>query len=115
MRHLLTAICILVQLSCFSQIEKNKLDSLNRVIDSGVKNQQAAQDSFTKRQDSIYQARVIKKIKANNKNLDFVVQQIKDIKAKEKRQTLIRIGIGFLLLTLLFVVLIRKRKKSGKN
>jgi hypothetical protein len=45
-------------LSAFSQVNPGKLDSLSHAIDSSNKAIEQWQDSFTKRQDSIYRAGV---------------------------------------------------------
>jgi hypothetical protein len=54
MLRLLTVVALILSLSCFSQIHSEKLDSLSRVIASKNQSVKTWQDSFKRRQDSIY-------------------------------------------------------------
>lgn len=51
-------------------------------------------------------------IKDFNPNFDYLVQLQKEQRAKQKKTALIRIGIGLALLVLLFIGLMRKRRKK---
>jgi hypothetical protein len=93
----------------YAQIDPRKIDSLKRHIDSSAQAVKTYQDSFKKRQDSIYYAQVNRQIEQNMRNSHKYAQELE---AQRKRQTYIRIGIGIIFLALLALGLIRQRKKT---
>ena len=106
MYGLLPALALLFHLTCYSQVDQEKLDSLTRSIDSSKKVLRNWQDSFTKMQDSIYEARVSKAERTPEKTTGFIVNKTQH--AKRQAATYIVIGLG--LLMLLFIGLLRKRR-----
>jgi len=109
MRILLLATVLFLQHACYSQIDLKKLDSLARSIDSSQKASRSWQDSFNKKQDSIYRAAQIKQdAQTNNRNDARVIAQ-KEINANQKQQAIIKILIGLLFAILLIVALMRRR------
>lgn len=113
MYRFLFAVTLLLQPACYSQINPKSLDSLSRAIDSSQKKFKIWQDSFNKKQDSIYQSVEVKNsIEKNSRNLKkFIAQQKKEETGKAK-QVHVQIAIALLLLIVLAVVFMRKRKKK---
>jgi hypothetical protein len=110
MPRLLLAIVLLMQLSIHAQIDPKKLDSLARSIDSSAKTYRFWQDSFTKAQDSIYQAAINKDIENNSRNPDQFLAEQRRKEAKERQQAIIRIIIGVALLAIGIIAIARREK-----
>src|SRR5215212_6496514 len=104
MYGLLPALALLFHLTCYSQVDQKKLDSLTRSIDSSKKVLRNWQDSFTKMQDSLYETRVSKAARTPGKTTGFIVNRTQQ--AKKQAATYVAIGLG--LLMLVFIGLLRK-------
>ena len=96
------------------QINQGKIDSLKHSIENERKAFQQWQDSFNKRQDSIYRsAQNGVDFDQNNRNLLTLMQQIKDREEKQKQQAYLRIGLGVLIFVVMVVLLARRKKRSS--
>mgnify|MGYP003579655140 CR=1 FL=1 len=112
MHRYLLVLALLFQVNSFSQIDPAKLDSLSRSIDSSAKAYRQWQDSFQKRQDSIYESALRSQdTERNMRNLTNWTLENEERKRKQKQQAYIRIGIGVLFLIVLIVGWARRRKK----
>jgi len=90
-------------------IDPLKLDSLKKSIEQSKKNFKAWQDSFNKRQDSLYNA-AIKEANAKN-NSEDVNTFVADNKEQQKNrnQLVLTILIAILFVTVLIIALRRRR------
>src|SRR5678809_758609 len=84
--RLLLLLVLLVHLNIYGQIDKKKLDSLSRSIDSSTKAHRLFQDSFTKVQDSIYHSAINKN--DSGKFNDFLAEQKRRLE-KETQQKML--------------------------
>jgi hypothetical protein len=101
MPRLLFVIFLLTYSLLFAQIDPGKLDSLSHRIDSNGQSLQAWQDSFQKKQDSIYRLHV---------------NTSKDALSKERfigrKRTMIFTIVGIILFTILFLAFLVRRKNK---
>jgi hypothetical protein len=97
-----------------NSIDESKRDSLARSIERSQKAQRAWQDSFSKRQDSIYlSAQKTAAKPANGKNkLDQDVQKTNREEGRIKQVYVLAIA-GLLFFVLLVALLFRKRKDKS--
>jgi len=99
-----------MQFNVFAQIDQKKRDSLARAIDSSAKAYRTSQDSFTKKQDSIYRSSIKIDVEQNNRQHEQFIAEQKRRENKQRQQAYIRILIGVLLFTVLIIGFLRKRK-----
>jgi parvulin-like peptidyl-prolyl isomerase len=78
------------------------LDSLNAHLNDGYK----------KTMDSVYNHL---ETEQNNRNMDMFLQMQREQQAKQKKEALLRIGLGVLFLGVLVFGLMRRRKKSAEK
>jgi hypothetical protein len=95
----------LFHLTCFSQINPQKLDSLTHSIDSTQKRVQAWQDSFSKKQDSLYQSGVRKATRESSLGKE----------PPYKRKLPIVLGILMALGTFAVLLFVLKKKRKDSN
>jgi hypothetical protein len=105
MSRFIFAIIFFFKLTCFSQINPQKLDSLSHAIDSTQKRVQAWQDSFNKKQDSLYQSGVPKATRKSN-----LEQQ-----PQYKKKSLILLGILVAIGTFIVIVLVVREKRKDSS
>src|SRR4051812_28847366 len=112
MNRLMLLLILIIPIISFSQdprIDAEKLDSLKQKINHQNNQLRSEQDSFKKKQDSIYYAQMDKRIaKSMQENLEYSRQ----LEQQHRRQMYIRIAVGTLFLILLILGLIRKRKRD---
>jgi hypothetical protein len=109
MRRWLAIIGLLfLQLSCLAQVDRKKLDSLARSIDSNARAMQASQDSFIKNQVVIYDTGL-------RRDDEFRTGKPEISKAPEKKQkqAYILVAIGILVVVVLGLGFWQKNRKSS--
>jgi hypothetical protein len=106
MRLFPVAILFFLHLQLNAQIDPAKLDSLKRSIDSSVKLSRAWQDSFSKRQDSIYRLSQVKARQADQSN------NISAEKNKREKNHSIIFAIAILFLLTIIIVLLRRKSRQ---
>src|SRR5687767_8793837 len=114
MRSFFLSICMILCMGGFAQTE-----SLPGFTDSVAKMRQSL-DSTTKILQDLEQGRWTEKstfdVDQNMKGLNYLLEQQKERRAKEKRAAFIRIGIGVLFLAVLIIGLMRRRtRKESTN
>ncbi len=88
------------------QMQKSKLDSSLKNLDSLLLQQSKSMDS----------AAIARDMDLNNRNLDSFLAQQKERQQKEKRNAMIRIGLGGLILGFgIFAMRKRKKTRQYKN
>lgn len=107
MQKLLVAVFLLTWLIAPAQIDPNKLDSLKRSIDANAKALQSWQDSFTKKQDSLYKIQL--ELAQEQSRNDAEAIQSEEKAERKKQWILISIGIAMLVVILLLL----RRQKSN--
>jgi hypothetical protein len=107
MPRLLTVLALIFHLTSFSQIDSRKLDSLSKVINAENQSLQNWQDSFQKKQDSIYKHNTSKRYSLSNEE-DAIA---KDRRIRQKRRVIFPIVGGIVFIGLLVANLLRKKKK----
>jgi hypothetical protein len=105
MSRFIFAIVFFFNLTCFSQINPQKLDSLTHAIDSTQKRVQAWQDSFNKKQDSLYRSGV------NKANGESNLQK----EPPDVRQLPIVLGILIVLSAFVVMLYVVKKKRKDSN
>jgi hypothetical protein len=106
MPRFLSAILLLLWLYVPAQIDQEKLDSLKRSIDSNTRAVQSWQDSFQKKQDSLYQSRLGNDTMRTSQAIDT-----RAVKEHEKRKRIyIRLLVAVLVVLALAYILLRRRK-----
>lgn len=107
MQKLLAALLLLLFFTAQAQVDPHKLDSLKRSIDANAKALQSWQDSFTKKQDSLYKIQLEIAQERNRKSAtEAEVAEEKD--DRKKQWILVSIGIAMLAVILLLL----RRKKN---
>ena len=114
MRKLIFAICLLIGSNCMGrdhQVDPSSLDSLKRSIENSRINVQAWQDSFNKKQDSIYQSAITRSDSISMKHVKADPLPVQ-VGKKEKRlqYSYVLAGIGIVFFILLVIVLSGKTK-----
>jgi len=85
-------------------------DQTNKQDTSSVPSPSSLIDSFNKaKQDEIFK----QTMEQNSRNLDGFLQMRKEQEAKQKRNAMIRIGIGVLFLVVLAIGLLRRRRTKN--
>jgi hypothetical protein len=100
---------LLFSIDSFGQIDQRKVDSLARLIDSSAEARLHQQETIIKRIDSSYHSDLNKALQQNRG--DSLAKQ-KQMEARRRQQTTIRILIGVLFFTILIIAL-ALRKKPG--
>lgn len=103
-------IALLLHFGISAQIHPKKRDSLARAIDFSTNAYKAWQDSFTKKQDSIYRSSIKTNTEQNNHNPHPFLTEQKRREDKQRQQAYIRISIGVLFFMVLILGLLRKSK-----
>lgn len=106
MYQLFAFIFLLLIQNASAQVDQQKLDSLKQSIDAHSKKVQAWQDSFKKKQDSIYQSYI------DEEKGTIVTPADEKDHARKKKEILIPVVITVMFLLLLFL-LVRKRKTDS--
>jgi len=107
MPRLLIVLAVTFYFTCFCQVDSYKLDSLSKVIDAKNQSLRNWQDSFQKKQDSIYKHNTGKSYSLSND--EEVIA--KDRRIRQKRRVIFPIVGGIVLIGLLLANLIRRKKK----
>ena len=88
------------------QMQKGKLDSSLKNLDSLILRQTKSMDS----------AAIARDMELNNRNLDSFLADQKERRQKEKRNALLRLGFGILILAFgIFAMLRRRKPRQNKN
>lgn len=110
MKKTLLLLFLFASMTGFSQKALQKGRKKLIINDTVVERMQHLKDSMILAQKEQKDSGAI--IKDFNPNFDYLVQLQKDQKAKQKRAAMIRIGIGAALLVVLFIGLMRRKKKE---
>jgi len=112
MHPILTVMVLLLSLSAYPQLDQRKLDSLSRSIDSSAKASRNWQDSFTKIQDSIYQAATAKSADDNSRNSSQLLAEQEKRESMERQRILLRILAGVSVVLIGIVAWFLKTKRN---
>ena len=106
-----TVLAFLLPFACSAQIDPAKLDSLTSVMEAKNQSLQAWQDSFRKRQDSIYKHHTSRTGQGLSNDKKAIA---KERQVRQKRRLIFRILGGIILLSLLITAFIgRRNKRTG--
>lgn len=99
-----------IDFSTYAQVDKKKLDSLSRLIDSSAHAYKSQQDSVIRHVDSTYKYDVNKAIQQKKSDTDVILTEQKRKADKERQEAILRIVISIALFIIGIVVWLRKRK-----
>ncbi len=93
-------------------VNPSRLDSLSRSIEQSGKALKSWQDSFNKKQDSVYRsAQNNLDAQQNIQNINRLLTENKKRSQERQQRAYIRIGIGVLFLVVLLLTLYKRKKK----
>jgi len=106
MRKVFLLLLLSFSINCFAQLH-NKLGKKDTTVTT-MANIDSTLNLLKHRNDSLIR---IRENERNIQNINALVRQQKEYRDKQRRQALIRIGIGVFFLAILVIGLMRRRKK----